>query len=166
MARRRKLTPLQTYRAAAEKRDAAIAAAQAEFEATCNAHAEAWLDAIESIIEVQTDDRLTSAERLKKLKALPAWPRIVLGLYLAELKIAQAQKDNNPVAEPGEPSDTAYNKVGAVVGLGADRIKQLCDVGRRQLKERQPAEYVVEISAAEFERRMLRKHRAVKAKTA
>ena len=96
MARRKKLTPLETYRAAVAKRDAAIAAAQAEFVATRNAEMEAARGVTEKIIRVETDDTLTPAERLEILKGLQAWPRMVLGVYQAELEIANGQRRNNP----------------------------------------------------------------------
>ena len=160
---RKKLTPLGTYRAAVEKRDSKIAAAKAEFAATRNAAIESAGDVAEKIHRVETDDKLTPAERLKIPKGLPPWPRIVLGIYKAELEIARKRKKDNPITERGkpstadEPSDIAYEKVGAVVGLSADRIKALCNEARQHLKEGQPAGFVVEISAAEFKRRILRK---------
>jgi hypothetical protein len=160
---RKKLTPLETYRAAVEKRDATIGAAQTEFAATRKAMIESARVAEEKIIRVETDDKLTPAERLEMLKGLQAWPRIVLGIYKAELEIARKRKKDNPATEPGEssaadePSDMAYERVGAVVELGADRIKALCKEAREHLREGQPAEFVVEISVAEFKRRILRK---------
>jgi hypothetical protein len=166
---RKKLTPLETHRAAVEKRDATIAAAQAEFVATRNAEIKSARDVAEKILLVETDDKLTPAERLRILKGLPAWPRIVLGIYNAELKLARKRKKDNPITERGEhsaadePSDIAYEGVGGVVELGADRIKALCNEARQHLKEGQPAGFVVEISAAEFKRQILRK---TKAKTA
>lgn len=151
MARRKKLTPLAAYRAALTKRDAALSTAQAGFAAARDAAVEEALDEAEKTIEAH-DPKLSPKKRLEIFKSLKAWPRIVLGIYEAELEIAQAQKQksNDPVAKStaGEPSDIAYERVGEVVELGADRIKTLCRRGRRHLKEGQPPR--PRISAAQF----------------
>ena len=78
-------------------------------------------------------------------------------MYEAELKAVSA-------ADRGKPSDVAYEKVGKVVGLGPDRIKALCNEARRHLKEGMPAGFVVNMTAAEFERRILRKNRTARRK--
>src|SRR5215813_6240680 len=62
------------------------------------------------------------------------WPRIVLGLYEAELAIAQNDRKQNGVTRTGTPSDIAYDEVGRAVGLGLDRVRDLCREGRRHLK--------------------------------
>jgi hypothetical protein len=153
-----KRTPLQERHAALEKLHAAWQKALEEFESK-------RLDAIErpvndrdKIIRAETDPKLSPKERLEIFKGLQGWPRIVLGLYEAELKNVTADDGD------GKPSDIAYEKVGNVVGLGPDRIKALCNEARRHLKEGMPAGFVVNMTAAEFERRILRRNRAARRK--
>lgn len=100
------------------------------------------------------DPSLSPDERLDLFMALQAWPRIVLGLYEAESAIARKQKKQNPTQEHGEPSDTAYDVVGAALGLGPDRIRDLCREGRRHVGQGMPRK--LEIRAAEFVEKYLR----------
>jgi hypothetical protein len=150
MARRKKLTPLAAYRAALTKRDEALSTAQAGFAAARDAAVEEALDEAEKTIEAH-DSKLPPKKRLEIFKSLKAWPRIVLGIYEAELETAQAQKQKS-IAKwaAGEPSDIAYERVGEAVELGTDRIKALCRQGRRHLKEGQPPR--PRISVAQFRR--------------
>jgi len=72
-------------------------------------------------------------------------------LYEAELAIAQdARKKNGDTEHNGEPSDIACIVVGEAVGLGPDRVRDLCREARGHLKEGQPEKIKVKISAAEF----------------
>ena len=149
-----KRTHLQEYRAARAKLNAAQEKAQEEFDTWRLDQVERSCDEWDSIIQIESDPSLSSEQRLAGLKKLRGWPRIVLGLYQAELKNITAAD------RPGKPSDIAYEKVGEVVELSASRIKALCKEARQHLKEGQRAGFVVEISAAEFERRILRKTKA------
>jgi hypothetical protein len=146
-----KRTPLQEYHYALDKLHADQEKARRKFEATgLKALERSGVDR-DKIIRVETDPSLSPKERLEIFKSLQGWPRIVLGLYQAELEKARSS------AGHGKPSDRAYEQVGKVVGLGDHRIKALCDEGRRQLKEGMPAGLVVKMTAAEFERRKLRR---------
>jgi hypothetical protein len=150
---KRKRTPLQEYRTALEEVRAAQEKAEAEFANKELDAIDRTLDDRDKVIRAETDPNLSPEERLALFKSLQAWPRIVLGLYEAE------QKNVTAAERPGKPSDIAYEKVGKVVGLGPDRIKALCNEARRQLKEGMPAGFVVNITAGEFERRILRRNR-------
>jgi hypothetical protein len=150
-----KRTPLREYRAALEKLNAAQGKARREFEARRLKAVERSKADRDKIIRAETDPSLSPEERLEIFKGLQGWPRIVLGLYEAELENITATD------RPGKPLDIAYEKVGEVVGLlGPDRIKDLCKEGRRQLREGMSAKLVVKMTAAEFERRILRRNRA------
>jgi hypothetical protein len=100
------------------------------------------------------DPNLSPDERLDLLKNLQAWPRIVLGLYNAELAIAQKRKKDNPAQEHGEPSDIAYDEVADALCLSAERIRQLCKEGRRHRRQGMPPKN--EISVADFVDKTLR----------
>jgi hypothetical protein len=147
-----KRTPLQEYRTALEKRRAAEEKARREFEARRLKAVERPKADRDKIIRAETDPSLSSEERLEIFKGLQGWPRIVLGLY-------EAERENITAADRGKPSDIAYEKVGEVVSLGPDRIKALCNQARRHLKEGMPAGFVVKMTAAEFERQILRRDR-------
>ena len=152
-----KRTPLQEYRVALDKLHAAREKARREFEAGRLKAVERPKADRDKIIRAETDPSLSPEERLEIFKGLQGWPRIVLGLYEAEL-------ENITAADRGKPSDIAYEKVGNVVGLGPDRIKALCNEARRHLKEGMPAGFVVNLTAAEFERRILRRNRTARRK--
>jgi hypothetical protein len=154
-----KRTPLQEHRTALEKRRAAEEKARREFEARRLKAVERPKADRDKIIRAEADPSLSPEERLEIFKSLQGWPRIVLGLYEAELEKARSS------AHHGKPSDIAYEKVGKVLGLlGPDRIKALCNEARRQLKEGMPAGFVVKMTAAEFERRILRRNRTARRK--
>jgi hypothetical protein len=152
-----KRTPLQEYRAALEKWHAAREKAREQFESKKLDVIERVLDDRELIKRIETDPGLSPEERLTIFKRLRGWARIVFGLYETERKAVSA-------ADVGKPSDIAYEKVGRVVRLGPDRIKTLCNEGRRQLKEGMSSGLVVEMTAAEFERRLLRRNRTSRRK--
>jgi hypothetical protein len=97
-----------------------------------------------------SDRDLSLDQRLDIFKKLQAWPRIVLGLYCAELVIAQKDRKDNGTPEYGreEPSEIALRKVGEAVGLGPDRIRALCTEGRCHLEQGMPQMGV--ITAAKF----------------
>lgn len=144
---RKKLTPLQEYRAAVEK----LNAAQLEYENRRLDAIEGSLNEIEKIKRIETDSGLTPNERLEIFKSLRAWPRIVLGIYEFE-NAAEKRKKKNPVWADGKPSYRAYEKIGKVTGLSDDRIKDLCKEGRRHIREGQPKGIKENISAAQFKR--------------
>ena len=75
---------------------------QAEME---NVHADA-----EKTVRALSDPDLSPKERLKIFKNWQAWPRIVWGLYRAELAIAQKDRKEKGAPEDGreEPSEIAY----------------------------------------------------------
>jgi len=59
-----------------------------------------------NLVRAQTDPCLPFDQRLELLKSLQAWPRIVLGLYQAEHKIAKSKFHNDSpsrIAAPGRP---------------------------------------------------------------
>src|SRR5262252_5438356 len=140
-----KRTPLQEYRAALAKRDAAIEKARKDLETTTSIWVKRAEEERERIKRIESDPSLSPEQRIALLMSLRGWPRIVLGLYQAELINITAADG------PGTPSDIAYENVGKVVGLGPDRIKALCSEARRQLREGMPAGFVVNMTAAEFE---------------
>jgi hypothetical protein len=111
---------------------------------------------VELTRKAEQDPNLSPAQRLDILKRLQAWPRIVLGLYRAELEIAQAKKRENGPQDYGneKPSDTACRIVGETVLLGPDRIHDLCAEGRDQESEGWPPKPMN--SAAYFVREILR----------
>jgi hypothetical protein len=146
--KKRKLAALQRFSAAKAKRDAARIAAEREYEATVE---NVIFSDIEKILRVYEDPGLSPKERLEIFKsAKGAWPRIVLGFYEAERAIAEKQKKENP--DEGEPSDIAYEKVGKFIGVGEDRVKALCNEGRRQIREGLPDKLKVRKSIAEFKK--------------
>ena len=135
-----KRTPLQEYRAALEKRNAALQA----FGRAKEAAIERVVSDAEKVLRIEKDGSLTSRKRLEILKSLQAWPRIVLGVYEAKrARVAQEARKNRH----GEPSDIAYNAVGKVIGLSGDRVKALCSEGRRHLKEGIPPKPRVSVAA-------------------
>ena len=107
---------------------------QAEME---NVHADA-----EKTVRAQSDPDLSPDERLEIFKSLQAWPRIVLGLYRAELAIAENNRKENDVPEYGreKPSEIAQRVVGDVIDLGPDRVRDLCKEGRRHLNQGMPSQ--------------------------
>jgi hypothetical protein len=159
-----KRTPFQEYRAALAKRNAAREKAQEKFDTWRLDQVEKSLDDPHSIVLIEFDPSLSPEERLELFKSLQGWPRIVLGIYEAELEVAEARKRHNPASEHGKPSDIAYERVGRAIGLGAERVKALCGEGRRQLREGMSAGLKTKMTAAEFERRKLCRYRAPKAK--
>ena len=64
------------------------------------------------------------------------FPRIVLGLYRAELAIAQKDREQDGALEYGreKPSEIARRVVGEALHLGPDRVRDLCAMGRRHEK--------------------------------
>ena len=135
-----------TKRTPAEKqqklREQAAAEVQAEME---NVYAEA-----EKIASAQSNPDLSFDERLEIFKTLQAWPRIVLGLYRAELGIARKDRSGKGAPEYGreKPSEIARYAVGDAIGLGPDRVHELCKEGSRHLKQGMPPKE--EITAAKF----------------
>jgi hypothetical protein len=159
-----KRTPSQEYRAALAKRDATIEKAEEEFDTWRLDQVEKSLDECDIIKQIEFDPSLSSERRLALCKKLRGWPRIVLGIYEAELEVAEARKRHNSASEHGKPSDIAYGRVGRAIGLGTERVKALCGEGRRQLRDGMSAGLKAKMTAAEFERRILRRHRVPKAK--
>jgi hypothetical protein len=104
----------------------------------------------EKTLRAETDPALSPNERLAMFKRLQAWPRIVLAIYETELAIAQ--KDRNKRGSPGaqreEPSEVAYAMVGDALGLGPDRIRDLCREARRHQRQGLPPKH--RMRAAEF----------------
>ena len=80
-------------------------------------------------------------KRLELFKSLQAWPRIVLGLYRAELAIASKDRKEKGAPEYGseKPSEIARYAVGEALGLGPDRVRDLCKEGHRHLKQGMPS---------------------------
>jgi hypothetical protein len=152
--RRRNFTPLEALqalgRAEIENRQAEIAASVAEIErhfAEC-----------ESLVRAKSDPTLSVDQRSEIFKGLQSWPRIVLGLYRAELALAQKQRYTErkekrvPKIGREEPSEIARDAVAEALGLGPDRIRDLCREGDRHLKQGMPPQ--PEISVAEFKRQL------------
>jgi hypothetical protein len=137
----KKRTPREQLRAL---REAQLKLLQAEIE---KASAEA-----ENTVRALSDPDLSPDQRLDIFKKLQAWPRIVLGLYRAELALAQKDRKDNGTPEYGseEPSEIALRIVGDAVGfLGPDRIHDLCREGRRHEREGMPQQGTVTV--AQFE---------------
>jgi hypothetical protein len=123
---KRKQTPLQKYYA----RHAAV---RRKEESKLNRD-------VELTRKAEQDPDLSPRQRLDIFKRLQAWPRIVLGLYRAELEIAQTKKQQSGAQDFGDekPSDAAYRVIGEALGLGPDRIHDLCAEGRQQESEGWP----------------------------
>jgi hypothetical protein len=123
---KRKQTPLQKYYA---QLDAVTRKERTKLERDA-----------ELTLRVEQDLDLSPAQRLDIFKRLQAWPRIVLGLYRAELAIAQKKKHAAGPEEYGDekPSDTACRVIGEVLGLGPDRVHDLCAEGRQHESEGWP----------------------------
>jgi hypothetical protein len=119
---------------------------------------QALADQEKTLLIVDPHLSLSPNERLDLFMALQAWPRIVLGLYRAELAFAQkereTEKKENRVPKTGQPSEIARAVVAEALGLGPDRIRDLCRNGDRHLKQGMPRK--PEIRAAEFVDRVLR----------
>jgi hypothetical protein len=104
---------------------------------------------MENMLQAMSDPDLSLQMRIEIFKSLEAWPRIVLGLYNAELTIAQRNRREKGDSEHNdEPSDIAYSVVAEALDLGPDRIRDLCRKGRRQINQGEPPQQ--EITAAEF----------------
>jgi hypothetical protein len=88
------------------------------------------------------DPNLSANQRLAIFKELQAWPRIVLGMYRAELARAQTDRKDHGIPAYGseEPSEIAYRVIGDAVGLGPDRIRDLCRQDRRHEEQGMPHE--------------------------
>ena len=140
-----KRTPLERYRRALERFD------------------RDHLDGLEEIASdnekmhrAETDPNLSPNERLDEFMSVQAWPRIVLGLYEAELEIAQKERREKGKPRHGreEPSEIAAITVGSALGLGPDRIHDLCREGRWHLKRGMPPK--LKLRAAVFAEKILR----------
>jgi hypothetical protein len=135
-----------TKRTPAEKkqklRERVAAEVQAEMK---NVYADA-----EKIASAQSNPDLSFDKRLEIFKTLQAWPRIVLGLYRAELAIARKERSEKGAPEYGreKPSEIARHTVGDAVCLGPERVRELCKEGLRHLKQGMPPK--PEITAAMF----------------
>ena len=123
-----KLTPLERYE---EWQQKALQLGQAAIEAN-------FADS-EDMLRILSDAALSLKQRIKAFKRLQAWPRIVRGLYDAQLLIAQKQKKDNPAQVHGEPSEIAYEEVGKAIGLKSDRVKDLCKKGLADLRQGLPS---------------------------
>jgi hypothetical protein len=134
-----KRTPLESFQIAQKKfvaaREAALAAARKDKE---------------NMRVAMAAPNLSLVERLKMFKKLQAWPRIVLGLYDAELAVAQKNRKASGLPEYGreEPSEIAYGVVGHALALSSERIRRLCKEGRRHLRDGMPPQ--LEIRADTF----------------
>jgi hypothetical protein len=148
--KKRKPTPLQERRAMVEK----LIAAHEEFENKKLDAIEKYLNDTDKIKRAETDSSLSAKERLEIFKSHLAWPRIVLGIYEAELAIAQKERNEKGPPEYGrlEPSEIAADAVGRVVGLKRDRIFKIVNEGRQHIADGQPQSNKVNITAAEFEK--------------
>jgi len=105
---------------------------------------------VEETHRAETDPALTPNQRLTIFKGLQAWPRIVLGLYRAERAAAKVERKRLGVPKYGRetPAEIARMVVGEAIGLGPDRVRDLCKEGTRHLNEGFPPR--PEIRAAEF----------------
>jgi hypothetical protein len=138
-----KRTPLEKYQKWFQK---ALAAGKSAIEAD--------MAESEELVRVMSDASLSRKARLARFKRLQSWPRIVLGLYDAELGIAQRNRKEKGRPEWGreEPSETAEHTVGDAVGLGADSIHKLCIKGRLHLNQGLPPK--PKILIAEFNQQL------------
>lgn len=138
-----KRTPLKKFQAWSQK---ALAEGKAVIEAE-------FADS-EDMVRVMSDAALSYEKRLTRFKKWQSWPRVVLGLYEAELAIAQKGREEKGPPEYGrlEPSEEAADTVGDAVGLGRDRIHKLCNEGRLHEAEGLPPK--PRISVAEFKRQL------------
>ena len=111
----------------------------------------------ESLVRAKSDPTLSVDQRLEIFKGLQR-PRIVLGLYRAELALAQKQRyterTEKRVPQTGreEPSEIARDSVAEALGLGPDRIRDLCREGDRHLKQGMPPQ--PEMTVTEFKRQL------------
>ena len=114
-------------------RESVAAKVQADMESV---HADA-----EKTLRALSDPNLSFDKRLELFKSLQAWPRIVLGLYRAELAIASKDRKEKGAPEYGreKPSEIARYAVGEALGLGPDRVRDLCKEGHRHLKQGMPS---------------------------
>jgi hypothetical protein len=125
-----------------------------EFEDAKLTALEKRLDDADKVLKAETDPTLTRDQRLKIFKDLQMWPRIVLGLYRAELAAAQKEREKereiHGVPEYGRemPSEIARRVVGEAIELGADRVRDLCREGQEHLNQGLTPR--PEIRAAEF----------------
>ena len=98
----------------------------------------------ENALRIFENPKLSPGQRLEALKKQQDWPRTVLGLYRAERDVVD-KKD-------GRPSEVAHEVVGEALGLGPDRIRDLCREGRRHQRQGMPAK--AKITASEFRRQL------------
>lgn len=118
----------------------------------------AWWDALElsetekaNVNRVDNDPDLDPADRYMILETLHAWPRIVLSIYEGELAAAQRDRKSNGVADQHgreEPSEIAERKVGELLGVGADRVRQICGEARQHIRGGWPSK--PKVTVAEF----------------
>lgn len=125
-------------------------AAWGKFEEARRAEVERSLADREKARRADSEPGLSAEQRLALLKSTQGWSRIVLGLYVAELAAAQSDRRNHPPPEYGrlKPSEIAQQNVGDALGLGPDRVRELCQEGRRHLQEGMPLKQ--KVRAAEF----------------
>jgi hypothetical protein len=135
-----KRTPLEKQQKLRER-----AAAEVRTEMEKNVYADA-----EKTVQALSDPDLSFDERLQIFKTLQAWPRIVLGLYRAELAIVRKERSEKGAPEYGreKPSEIARYAVGDALGLGPDRVRELCKEGLRHLNQGMPPK--PEITVAQF----------------
>jgi hypothetical protein len=162
-----KLTPVEEYKTLRERVADQMKAAHKRVH-----------DDAEKTARALSDPDLSFDERLEIFKSLQAWPRIVLGLYEAELAIAQKDRKEKGRPKYGgeEPSEIAPRVVGETIGLGPDRVRDLCRKGRTHLKQGMPPKagqmtvamfrqmfstVVPEEEAAEFKKVFLGKERSL-----
>ncbi len=163
----RRRTPLERVRAAKESRDAAmavarekndaaaVAAALAEFYSAMAKELKRAEKAKEDIERAIYDPSLSWDQRLKLFKsAKDLWPRMVLGMYEAELEAAQKEPNH------GQPSDRAYQKVAKYLGLREDHIQKLCNEGRLLLQQGMSATPKEKMLMKEFVRKYYRPPRS------
>jgi hypothetical protein len=101
----------------------------------------------EALVRVLSDASLSYKQRLARFKRFQAWPRIVLGLYEAELAVAQKNRQAN-----GRPYEIARDKIEEAIDLKSDRIRDLCREGKRHLEQGMPSK--PQKTAAEFKREL------------
>ena len=131
-----KRTPLEQYAAWYKK---ALVLGQAEIEA--------YFAEQEDMVRVLSDASFSYKQRLARFKRFKAWPRIVLGLYEAELAVAQKNKEPN-----GRPYEFAHDKVEEAIELKAVRIRDLCREAKHHLSQGLPPQ--PQKTAAEFKQEL------------